>query len=327
MLSRFSFLHLCIVCPFLACISLATGQTAGRTDPGGHPYAAHGRTDQPFTVQVVGARRTVANILLVKLSLTNNGTAPLSPGQDFAGDPNPADHNKISALYAVDPNGHRKYPVIRDPGNVALCSTIDPPVRPGERRMLYAQLSAPPDTADAFDLFFPKADPIPGIPTGFPKAGQPGVPVGADVANHSDPPSPALKGVGTVQSANTTVPFTVDVLGLHAPKGGLSVLKLALTNNGSGDLVAAGQFTGGAVDGADSQLISGVYLVDPVSKRRFEVARDAQGLVAAGKINPALGPGERRVLEARFPAIPATLKSVSVSFPHCTAITDVPVTR
>ncbi len=336
-------------------------QIAGPVNPGERVYSTKGMTDQPFTVQIVGARRTVANVLLIKLSLTNDGSAPLAPRQDFAGDDNPADENKISALYAVDPNGRKKYAVIRDAQNQALCSTINPPIKPGERRMLYAQLPAPPTTSSVFDLYFPKANVLVGIPMGLPQAGEPIVP-GADVvdttglpatasvtvvaptpanaesANNNEPtlytnqtnpvlPSTPLKGVGTVQSANSTVPFTVDVLGLTSAKAGGSTLKLAVTNNGSGSLDATGQFTGGLGDTAEARRISGVYLVDPVSKQRFDVMRDGQGGVAASKVDPAFGPGERRTLEAHFPEIPDTVKSVYVYFPHTTPIADVPVTR
>ena len=43
-------------------------------------------------------------------------------------------------------------------------------------------------------------------------------------------------------------------------------------------------------------------------------------------LDPVLGPGERRVLEAQFPPLPATVKSVYVYFPHTSPIADVPVT-
>ncbi len=62
-----------------------------------------------------------------------------------------------------------------------------------------------------------------------------------------------------------------------------------------------------------------MYLIDPVSKQRFNV-------LTAPKIDPVLGPGERRLLEAPFPPIPASVKSVYVYFPHATPIADVPVT-
>ena len=306
-------------------------------------YAADGMTDQPFTVEILGARRSVNNVLLLRVGLTNRGAAPLQPHQDFAGDSNPADDNRISALFAIDPNGRKKYGVIRDSRNQPLCGQIVPPIQPGERRVLDAQLLAPPDTTSALDVYFPKATPILGVPIGLPEAGEPltsgaiGAPTGAALpvtaaplaptvaidqptsnnlpnvyTNEANAPAPG-KGTGSVQSSNSDTPFTVEALGL---KGG--TLRLAVTNNGSGSLDAAGQFTGG-VGSPEDRTISGLYLVDPVSKRRFNV-------VNAPTIDPVLSPGERRVLEARFPPIPATVKSVYVYFPHTTPIADVPVT-
>ena len=351
------------LCLAVTLASPASAQIPAHTDTTVREYKAKGQTDQPFVIQVVGARRTVANVLLIKLSLTNNGSAPLEPNQDFSGETNPADNNKISALYAVDPNGRKKYPVIRDAGNVALCSTINPPIRPGERRMLYAQLPAPPDTSDAFDLFFPKADPILAVPMGLPEAGQPNVAAGAEVVtpppgalapssavpiapsadiavptNNNEPDvytnqtNPAvaaspMKAIGSVTSANSTVPFSIDVLAVNSPKGGTATLRLAMTNNGSGELIPTDFFTGGVGDLGESQKINGVYLLDPVSKQRFEVTRDATGQAATSRIDPPLAAGERRVLEAQFPAIPPTVKSVYVYFPHAAPIADVPVTH
>ena len=344
----------------LALTSPIAAQIPSHTDTGVRNYAAHGTTDQPFTIQVVGARRTIENILLLKLSITNNGTAPLQPGPEFAGDTNPADNNKISAVYAVDPNGRRKYPVIRDAGNVALCSTINPPVRPGERRMLYAQLSAPPDTSDAFDLYFPQADPITNIPLGLAEAGQPSLinpnpsTAGLPTPDHAIPIAPSnsiaaptnnnepdvytnqtnpavaatpLEAIGRVTSANSTVPFSVKVLGLNSPKAGNATLRVAMTNNGSGELIPSDFFTGGVGDLEDSQKINGVFLVDPVSKQRFAVTTDPAGHANTTRIDPPLAAGERRVLEAQFPPIPPTVKSVYVYFPHADPIANVPVER
>ena len=339
----------------------AVGQIAGPVNGGEKSYRASGQTDQPFTVEVVGCRRTTANVLLMKLAVTNRGAAPLTPRQDFSGDGNPTDDNKISAVYVVDPNGRRKYTVLRDAQNAPLCSVVQPPIAPGETRNVFAQFAAPPTTSSAVDVYFPKASPVLGVPMGLPQAGEPVVP-GAEIVgaaglptpvglvpagpstditegapnnapnvytNQTNPvlPNSSMKGVGTVQSANSTVPFTVDVLSLNAPNGKLATLKLAVTNNGSGNLEAAGQFTGSIASTADSQTIAGVYLVDPVSKQRFEVMRGTAGQAAASKIDPAFSPGERRMLEAQFSALPAAVKSVYVYFPHATAIADVPVTR
>ena len=82
----------------------------------------------------------------------------------------PPDNDRISALFAVDPNGRKKYVVLRNGQNQPYCSLIEPPLKPGERRLLGAQLSSPPDTTSAFDLYFPKATPILGVPIGLPQA-------------------------------------------------------------------------------------------------------------------------------------------------------------
>lgn len=340
--------------------STAHAQISAPTDTTVRSYLANGVTDQPFTIQVVGCRRTVANVLLIKLVLTNLGTNPIQPQQDFAGNNNPTDLNRISAFYAEDPNGRKKYTVLRNAQNEPLCSAVVPPIQPGEKRNVFAEFTAPPQTSSVVDLYFPKANPILSVPMGLSQAGEPiipeadvapsglptpagAVPVGPSTditegANNSEPnlytnqtnPVPSgspLKGIGNVTSANSTVPFTVDVLKLTAPASGPATLQLAVTNNGSGNLDATGQFSGAVVDGADAQTIAGVYMVDPVSKQRFDVVRDGQGHIGAAKIDPAFGPGERRVLQAQFPAIPATVKSVYVYFPHATPISDVPVSR
>ena len=362
---RSSPLPLCLcasACVFFAGgVSTIPAQIAGTTDAVGTTYIGKGMTNQPFTVEVINARRTVSNSLLVRLALTNNGTAPIRPEQDFSGDSNPVDANTISALYAVDPNGQTKYTVLRDAGGRPLCSRIVPELKPGERRVVYAQLLSPPDTSSSVRIVFPKADAIKDVPIGLPEAGEP-IPPDAGFGNPRGVPAPAtpvplapssaidqptsnnlpdvytnqtqiigsgtpLKGIGSIDSDNSTVPFTVEVTSLKATPTG-STLLLTLTNNGSGILDASGnQFTGGLGGLGDAQAISGVYLVDPASQQRFQVVRTSETSAQCSKIDPALGPGERRPLEAHFPAIPASVKTVYVYFPHTAPISGVPVTR
>ena len=135
------------------------------------------------------------------------------------------------------------------------------------------------------------------------------------------------KGIGSVQSGNSDTPFTVEITGLKANGGGgNALLKLALTNNGSGSLDPADQFTTGVGDPSDARTITGVYMIDPVSKARFNVVRTTETHALCSKVDPILSPGERRPLEAQFPPIPPTVKSVYVYFPHATPIANVPVT-
>ena len=347
------------LCLFFFWGTAAPAQIAGTLDSTETRYVSKGMTDQPFIVEVLDARRTVSNSLLVRLALTNHGTAPLRAGAEFSGNDNPVDAGKISALYAVDPNGQTKYIVLRGTHGQPLCSRVVPDLQPGERRTVYAQLSSPPDTSSSITIVFPHADPILHVPIGLPEAGEP-IPPDADFGNPGVPsttapvpiaPSSAidqptsnnlpnvytnqtqivgsgapLKGIGSVESANASVPFTVEVLGLKATPAG-ATLRLAFTNNGSGNLDATGQFTSGIADAGDPRQISGVYLIDAASQQRFQVVRGSETSAQCSKIDPALGPGERRTLEAQFPAIPSGVKSVYVYFPHTTPISSVPVTR
>ena len=339
----------------------AFAQIPGKVTTTVRNYRSDGTTDQPFALEVMNAHRTVSNTMLLRLAITNKGDAPMTIQYDFAGNTNPAEMGKISALFALDPNGRKKYEVLRDASGATLCSRIDPAINPGERRLVYAQLAAPPDTSSAFDLYFPKAGAILDIPIGLPEAGEP-IPPGAPVTDLSRAPGPAApvqpgpstaidqptsnnqpdvytnqtnavpngsrdKAIGSVESANATVPFTVEALGLKAPAGQRAVLRLALTNNGSGNLIDTGQFTGTLGSLSDPTQITGVYLIDPATNLRYEVVHETETKALCSRIDRPLDPGERRMLEATFPPIPATVKSVYVYFPHASQITDVPVTR
>ncbi len=339
----------------------AHAQIAGSEVPGDPVYRANGMTDQPFTVEVLGVRRTVSNSLLVRLALTNNGSSPLSIRHEFSGSSNPAEERKISAIYAVDPNGQKKYGVLPDAQGQTLCSRLDPDLLPRERRELFAQLSSPPDTSSAVNIFFPRATAILQVPIGLPGAGEP-LPPNATIGNTGNYPAPAApvpiaptsaidetttnvlpnvyatvpgrlaadtpsKALGNIQSGNSTTPFTVEALGIKRTggTGSNTVLQLTLTNNGSNALDAAGQFTSGLTDLGDPRAITGVYLIDPQTQVRYGVMRASQTGASCSSISPPVNTGERRRLEAQFPALPAATKSVSVYFPHASPINDVPV--
>lgn len=323
-------------------------------------YISSGKTDQPFTIEVTDARRTVSNSLQVRMVLTNRGTAPMQITNEFSDSTDAKENGKISAVYVIDPNGRRKLAVLRESTGQTLCSKIDPAIQPGEKRQVNAQFAAPPDTTSAFELFFPKAQPILNVPIGLPQAGEQ-LPPAASIGNPGSVPTPshpvqpgpssaidqptnnnepnvytnqtnlvapgsAHKAIGSVESGNSVVPFTVEVLSLKVI-GNQTVLSLAFTNGGSGNLDATRQFIGSVSDIGDPLQISGVYLQDPASRQKFEVARPSQTQALCSKIDPAFGPGERRVLEARFAAVPASIKTVYVYFPHAAPVADVAVSR
>ncbi len=350
--------------PFLA-LALLCLVPAGRaqipasTSSGVPDFKSSGDAAQPFAIEVIDARRTISNTLLVRLGITNHGAAAMPASLDFALPGQAADGNTISGVYAVDPNGQGKFGVVRAPDGKPLCSVLNPPLQPGETRQIFTQLAAPPSTSSVVTIVFPKARAIAGVPIGLPTAGQPVLP-GAAIGDPGKAPAPASplpqgtaaaidqpgtnyrpdlyvnqqgitppgsRGVanGSVQSANSDTPFTVEATSLDRTGPGRVTLHLALTNNGSGLLEAAGQFAAGISDPADAQKISGVYLIDPKSKQRLDVVRETQTAALCSKIDPALKPGERRMLEAQFPAPAAGVTSVYVYFPHAAPIADVPV--
>lgn len=358
-------------CPFLAALSLfaaapAHGQIPAAPSPTGVVYRAVGKTDVPFTVEVVDVRRASANTLVVRLNLRNDGPAPLNVRFDFAPNTAPAEARKISALYLIDPNGRKRLDVLRDAAGVPQCSTVDPDLAPGERRMISAQFPAPPTTSNAVEVHFPRtAEPIVGVPIGLPVGGEPtalNAPVTVQPAVRPSPPavsaaaapSPAIEEPGTnfrpnvytnqlpgtvpavdspkktaghVQASNSDVPFTVEVLSLRRVSGGKELeLRVALTNNSSGVFDVGDYFTGGRADSANNRRISGVYLVDAGSQTRATVALDAAGRAQCSEVAP-LGPGERRELSARLtPAPPAGTRAMYLYFPQTSPVPDVAIT-
>lgn len=352
--SLFALALLCLGCAAHAQIPAAV-TSGGETN-----YNSTGEASQPFTLELIDARRTVSNTLLVRLGITNNGAAALAPAFDFALPGQAVDNGTVSGVYAVDPNGQGKFGIVRGSDGKPLCSVIEPALQPGERRQIFAQLAAPPSTSSVVTIVFPKARAIVGVPIGLPTAGQ-AIPPEASIGDPGHAPAPTSPlpqgtaaaidqpgtnyrpdlytnqqglapsgssgvGIGSVQSANSDTPFTVEAMGVERTGPDRAVLHLALTNNGSGVLEAAGQFAAGISDPADAQKISGVYLIDPKSKQRLEVVRETQTAALCSKIDPALKPGERRLLEAQFPAPAAGVASMYVYFPHAAPIANVPVT-
>ena len=223
-------------------------------------YRASGTLNEPFSVEVVDVRRADGNTLVVRLNLRNDGSGPLNVGYDFAAGTNPGDARKISGLYLVDPNGRARLGVLRDAAGAALCTTVDPDLTPGERRLLTARFVAPAVTSNAVEVHFPRtAEPIVGVPIGLSAAGEP-IPTNEPVTAQPSAtvrrpprpdaeaqPSPAIETPGTnyrpnvytnelpgtepaagnvkktaghVQASNSDVPFTVEILSLRRVNGG-----------------------------------------------------------------------------------------------------------
>jgi hypothetical protein len=169
-------------------------------------YKADGDAGQPFTVEVLDAHRTVGDTLLVRLAITNRGAAPLAPQYEFASSPSPEEAGKISGIYAVDPNGEAKLPILRNAQERAICSRIDPALRPGERRTLFAQLAIPPDTSASVHIVFPHASRIENVAIGLPETG-----------TSNSTPSPTPTPAAFVSPSPTPTATPVAIMAPNAP--------------------------------------------------------------------------------------------------------------
>ncbi len=352
----------------------ASAQIPAAPSPTGLVYRAHGAGNGPFSVEVIDARRGSGQTLVLRLALRNDGTVPLAPMLEFANPSaaarTPADARRITGLHLVDPNGQKRFEVLRDAAGVPQCSEINPPLVPGERRELSATFPAPPPTSNTVNVFFPNTtQAIVGVPIGLSTSGEPipaNAPLTPNTATGAAAPSPPAavsastppaasapesnykpnvfpnqlpgsaaasdapkKAIGHIQASNSDVPFTVEVLSLRRAADGHLDLRITLRNDSTGPLDVGNYFTGGSTDSANARRISGVYLLEPATKMRYEVARDGQNRAQCSEVNPPLGPGEKRELSARLAAPPTTNapppRSLYLYFPQASPIADVPV--
>jgi hypothetical protein len=84
----------------------------------------------------------------------------------------------------------------------------------------------------------------------------------------------------------------------------------------------AGHFAAGPGDGG---TVADVHLVDPASRKKYFVIRDARGRPACSEAIRPIAPGETRSLWARFLAPPPRVSRIGVQIPLVAAVLDVPI--
>jgi hypothetical protein len=114
----------------------------------------------------------------------------------------------------------------------------------------------------------------------------------------------------------------VQALDLTRMTGGTLEVRLAFSNTSESEPIAFEETFAGAAEDAGS--IAGVYLLDRVTRKKYFVVRDADGQPQCSTRLEPLGPGERRVLWARFPAPPEEVGHVSIHVPEVEPLEDVP---
>jgi len=104
-------------------------------------------------------------------------------------------------------------------------------------------------------------------------------------------------------------------------RGGDAVtLRFSLVNNS--DLTLSGNF----FFGQESFTVDGVYLVDTVGKKKYEVIHDSAGHCVCSQRLANIQPKATLNLWAKLPAPPETVGKIGVSIPHFIPIDNVPIT-
>ena len=73
--------------------------------------------------------------------------------------------------------------------------------------------------------------------------------------------------------------------------------------------------------------VGAVQLVDPVGKKKYFVARDAEGKCVCSRGIPDVAPHSRLSLWAKFPAPPDDVQKISIVIPHFQPLDDVTISR
>jgi hypothetical protein len=151
-------------------------------------------------------------------------------------------------------------------------------------------------------------------------------PAPASVATAA-PPVAATTSSG-IASADGEKPGTrVDVAELKRGSGGTVTLKMAFVNDSDKAIGFGYNFGDPDHEIRDHGSIGAVQLVDPVGKKKYFVARDADGKCVCSTGIPDVAPHSRLSLWAKFPAPPDDVQKISIVIPHFQPLDDVAISR
>ena len=141
------------------------------------------------------------------------------------------------------------------------------------------------------------------------------------------PPAAATTSSG-IASADGEKPGTrVDVAELKRGSGGTVTLRMAFVNDSENAIGFGYNFADPDHQITDHGSIGAVQLVDPVGKKKYFVARDADGKCVCSTKIPDVAPHSRLSLWAKFPAPPDDVQKISIVIPHFQPLDDVAISR
>lgn len=114
---------------------------------------------------------------------------------------------------------------------------------------------------------------------------------------------------------------------LKRGSGGTITLKMAFVNDTDKSMGFGYNFADPDHEIRDHGSIGAVQLVDPVGKKKYFVARDADGKCVCSTQIPDVAPHSRTSLWAKFPAPPDDVQKISIVIPHFQPLDDVTISR
>jgi hypothetical protein len=131
-------------------------------------------------------------------------------------------------------------------------------------------------------------------------------------------------GGAPIASADGEAPGTrIEVLELKRVSGGTVMLRFSLVNDSDQAINFGNDLTQEGMN--ESGTVGGIYLVDPVNKKKYLVVRDSQNKCDCSQKFYKLDAKSRANLWARFPAPPEDVKKIGVSLNRFAPLDDVPI--
>jgi hypothetical protein len=132
---------------------------------------------------------------------------------------------------------------------------------------------------------------------------------------------------GAITADGDTPGVTATLKELKRGSGGTLSLKLVITNASAKALGAGYNYGDPDHHIGDFSSFGGVQLIDPVGKKKYFVARDAEGHCVCSRDVKDIAPGASVNVWAKFPAPPDDVQKISVVIPHFSPMDDAPIAK
>ena len=166
-------------------------------------------------------------------------------------------------------------------------------------------------------------------PVSQPTAAQPAMATAQPAVATAQPQSattaaPAGSNAGLASSDGDKTGTKVVVHSLARSSGDTVTLKFTLVNNSAGQLYT-GIFHG---DGYHSSRdMSGVHLIDAVSKKKYFAIADTDGICLCSQGVDDISANTQAAVWAKFPAPPPSVTKITVEVPHFVPLDGVPIAQ